>query len=94
MGGKRKTIVTIESHQLTVVRSRRSSELWCRECGKHLPTITAEAAAALAGIGPGAICDGIESGELHLVETHRRGAHLLQLVLKMVRFRSNRKVIR
>ena len=92
MGRKRRTVITIESHQLTVVRSRRTSEMWCQECGKQLPTITAEAAAALAGINTGAICDGIESGELHSVETRRRGAHLLQLVLKMVRSRSSRKV--
>ena len=69
MAGKRRTVITIESHQLTVVRSRRAIEMWCKECGKELPMLTPEAAAALVGIPPRAIYRSIESGELHFIDT-------------------------
>jgi hypothetical protein len=76
MGGKRRTVITIESHQLTVVRTRRAIEKWCKECGKELPMLTPEAAAALAGVSPQAIYRSVESGELHFIDT-RDGALLI-----------------
>jgi excisionase family DNA binding protein len=69
MGGKRRTIITVESHQLTVVRSRRPIEMWCKRCGQELPMLTPEAAAVLAGVSPRTIYRCIESGELHFIET-------------------------
>jgi hypothetical protein len=66
---KRRTVITIESQRFTIVRSRRSIELWCERCGRKLPMLTPEAAAALAGVSPRAIYRCIESGELHSVET-------------------------
>ena len=68
MGRKRRTVITIESHRLTVVRSRRPIELWCELCGRQLPMLTPEAAAALAGVSPRAIYRCIESGELHFID--------------------------
>lgn len=69
MAGKRRTVITIESHQLTVVRTRRGIEKWCQECGKELPMLTPEAAAALAGVSPRAIYRSVESGQLHSIDT-------------------------
>lgn len=69
MGGKRRTIITVESHRLTVIRSRQPIEIWCERCGQELPMLTPEAAAAHAGISPRAIYRCIESGELHFIET-------------------------
>ena len=69
MSGKRRTVITIESHRLTVVRSRRPIEMWCKECDKDLPMLTPEAAAAFAGVSPRAIYRCVESGELHFIDT-------------------------
>ena len=69
MGGKRRTIITIESHRFTVVRSHRPIEMWCKKCCKGMDMLTAEAAAARAGVSPREIYRCIESGELHFVET-------------------------
>ena len=68
MGDKRRTIITIESHRLTVVHSRRSIEMWCKECDKDLPMLTPEAAAAFAGVSARAIYRCVENGELHFID--------------------------
>ena len=69
MVDKRRTVITIESHRLTVVRSRRPIEMWCKACDKDLPMLTPEAAAAFAGVSPRAIYRCVESGELHFIDT-------------------------
>ena len=69
MGGKRRTIITIESHRLTVAHSHSPFERWCKKCGKELPILTPEAATALAGDSPRAIYRRVEGGELYFVET-------------------------
>ncbi len=69
MGGKRRIVITIEAHRLTIVRARRPVEMWCERCGKDVPILTPEAAAALAGVSPRAIYRRVESGELHIIET-------------------------
>lgn len=65
---KRRTVITIESQRFTIVRARRSIELWCEWCGRELAMFTPEAAAALAGVSPRAIYRCIESGELHFID--------------------------
>ena len=69
MGGKRRTVITIESHQLTVVRTRRPIEMWSNRCGKEVPMLTPKAAAALAGVSPRAIYRSVVRGELHFIYT-------------------------
>jgi len=69
MSGKRRTIITVESQRLTVVRSRRPIEMWCKECDKDLLMLTPEAAAAFAGVSQRAIYRCVESGELHFIDT-------------------------
>ena len=69
MGGKRRTVITIESRRVTVVRSRRPIEMWCTHCNKEVAMFTPEAAAALAGVSPRAIYFAVESGELHFIDT-------------------------
>lgn len=69
MVGKR-TIITIEKHRLTVVRSRRPSVVaWCERCGEEVRMVTPEQAATLAGTLPRAIYRRVESGDVHFVET-------------------------
>ena len=70
MDGKRRTIITIESRRLTVFRSRRRLlESWCKRCGKELPMLSPEAAAALVGVSARTIYRSVESGDLHLIDT-------------------------
>ena len=77
MGRTRRTIITVESHRLTVVRSRRPIEMWCKECGKELPMFTPETAAARAGVSPRAIYRSIERGEVHFIDTSDGSALLI-----------------
>lgn len=69
MGGKR-TVITIETHRLTVIGSRRRPVVaWCELCGGRVRMVTPEQAAAFAGTRPRAIYRRLERGELHFVET-------------------------
>jgi hypothetical protein len=70
VGGKRTTVITIETHRLTVVRLRRPPAIaWCERCGGRVRMVTPEQAAALAGTRPRAIYRRVECGDLHFVET-------------------------
>ena len=69
MGGKR-TVITIETHRLTVVRSATDQSLpGANVAVAEVRMVTPEQAAALAGTRPRAIYRRIESGDLHFVET-------------------------
>ena len=66
----RKTKVTVETHQLLVVRrGRRLDEDWCTQCSRRVGMVTADEAAVLAGISLRAICRNVEVGGLHFKET-------------------------
>jgi len=66
----RKTKVTVESHQLLVVRSaKRLSEGWCARCSKQVRMVTADEAAVISGASLRTICRRVEVGELHFNET-------------------------
>ncbi|MCM3871929.1 MAG: hypothetical protein ND895_14695 [Pyrinomonadaceae bacterium] len=68
--GRKRTVITIEKHRWTVVRSCRPSVVaWCERCGGHVRMVTPDQAAELAGTKPRAIYRRVESGDLHFVET-------------------------
>ncbi len=70
MSDKRKTVVSIETRQLTVIRARRPVVLaWCERCSAQVRMVTPEQAAAFAGTRPRAIYRRVESGGLHFIET-------------------------
>jgi excisionase family DNA binding protein len=70
MVGHKRTVITIEQHRLTVVRSRRRSVVaWCERCGGEVRMVTPDEAAALTGISLRRIYRRVESGKLHFVET-------------------------
>ncbi|MGH9901185.1 MAG: hypothetical protein ACRD68_05015 [Pyrinomonadaceae bacterium] len=71
MGSKRRTVITVETRRLTVVRAGRCPPVlaWCERCGGRVRMVTPEQAAALAGTRPRAIYRRVESGDLHFVET-------------------------
>lgn len=66
----KKTRVTVETHQLLVVRrGNRIIEDWCTQCGRQVSMVTADEAAALAGVSLRTICRRVEAGKLHFKET-------------------------
>lgn len=66
----RKTKVTVETHQLLVIRDgKRLREDWCRSCSKLVRMLSADEAAALAGVSLRTLCHRVETGKLHFKET-------------------------
>ncbi len=68
---KRRTVITIETRQLTVIRRRHRTLVlaWCERCGRRVEMLMPEQAASLSNARPRAIYRRVESGELHFVET-------------------------
>ena len=67
---KKKTKVTVETHQLIVVRrGARFAQEWCPPCDRQVNLVTADEAAAMAGVSLRAICRRVDLGELHFKET-------------------------
>ena len=70
VASRKRTIVTVKTSRLTVIRSARGSvDIWCAECAAFVPMVTPEYAARLCSSTPRAIYRQIESGELHCLET-------------------------
>lgn len=67
---KSKTRITVETHQLIVVRrGARFAREWCPPCGRQVNMVTAGEAAAIGGVSLRAICRRVDLGELHFKET-------------------------
>ena len=70
----KKTEITIETHQVKVIRrSRRAERAWCAACGAMVQMVTAEQSALLAGVTTRAIYRWVEEGRLHFTETEAGG---------------------
>ena len=66
----RKTRVTVETHQVLVVRSgRHFGEDWCVECCQRVKLVTADEAAVLTEVSLRTICKRVEANTLHFTET-------------------------
>ena len=62
--------ITIETHQLTVVRSaNRAVRVRCEECARQVSMVPPEEAAMLARVTPRTIYRWVEEGRLHFLET-------------------------
>ena len=73
MGRKKRTEITMETDQVTVIyRPRDFVRAWCEGCAEEVGMVTAEQAAAISGIGPRAIYQAVEADALHFVETADR----------------------
>ena len=67
---KRKIQLTIETHQLLVIkRTKGSTQSWCGECAGDVPLIRPEEAAVLAGVSPRTIYRRVEAGLVHFAES-------------------------
>ena len=66
----RKTKVTVETHQVLVVRrGTHFGEDWCVQCRQLVKMITADEAAVLTGVSLRTICQRVEANTLHFKET-------------------------
>jgi hypothetical protein len=48
--GRKRTEITVETDRLLIVRRRRTVRFWCRECGREVVAVSAEAAETLIGM--------------------------------------------
>jgi len=70
MASKKRTTVTIQTRQRTVVRRRGGQKVaWCEQCRAEVLMLTPEEAATLARTTARAIFHRVEAGELHFLET-------------------------
>jgi excisionase family DNA binding protein len=72
--GRKRTEIIIETERILLI-SRRSESyaLWCERCGKSLPMLTVEEAAAVLRVQVDEIFRRIEDEQLHSVQlTGRR----------------------
>ena len=70
MAGKKRTVVTIETGQRTVIRQRgRQTVAWCERCRRQVLMLMPDEAAALAQISVRAVFRRVEAGALHFIET-------------------------
>lgn len=70
MRRRRRTEVTIRTHQVTTVRPLRQPFFaWCQACAAGVPMVAPEGAAEIARASTREVYRRVESGELHFVET-------------------------
>ena len=66
---RKRTIVRVETQQLSVIRpAGKPIELWCEQCAGAVPMVTPEDAAQLCQMPTRAVYRRVERGELHFVE--------------------------
>ena len=80
---KKRTVTTIETHQIVIVRWTGGVALaWCPSCLKEVEVVTLEEAAHLAGVSLRDICRRVGVDHIHLVETANAGFICLDSLLK------------
>ncbi|HYP01398.1 MAG TPA: hypothetical protein VER76_14505 [Pyrinomonadaceae bacterium] len=69
---KRTTRITVETHSLTVLRTRDSNtfDMWCAACGAETQMVTVRLAASLCSVTQRTIFRLVEAGSLHFNETN------------------------
>jgi hypothetical protein len=71
---KKRTVTTIETHQIVAVRRRRGATfLPCPACLREVEVVSLEEAALLAGVSLRDICRRVGADHLHFVETSDGG---------------------
>ncbi len=71
MGGTsayKRTEVTIETDRIITIRRRRSTRVWCRECGCSVDAIGVDEASALTGRKPMKLRDQAGAAGWHVCE--------------------------
>lgn len=66
---KRRTEIILETNQTVVIRGqRKKTHAQCPECGRAVPTVTLEEAAALTGLSIRAIYQRVDARSIHSFE--------------------------
>ena len=75
MWRKRRTEITIETHQVLILNRRQSSDLMsCEQCRTgRSPLVTPEVAGSLTGVNTRTVYRWVEAGRLHYTETNNGG---------------------
>jgi hypothetical protein len=80
---KKRTVTTIETHQILIVRRPGGAVLaWCPVCLREVEMVSLEEAALLANVSLRDICRRVGDGRLHFVETAQGGLVCLPSLLK------------
>jgi hypothetical protein len=71
MKAKQQTEITIETHEITIIRvsSRQTATVFCFNCGKNLKHFSIARASAVSKISEAAIFRLVENGQIHSTET-------------------------
>ena len=70
MTNRKRTIVTIETRQRTVVRrSKGQTVAWCERCGSEMLMLKPEDVAAFVRLTAGDFFSRVEAGEIHFLQT-------------------------
>ena len=84
---KKRTVTTIETHQIVIVRRPEGATLaWCQSCLKEIEMVHLEEAALMAGVNLRDICRGVGDGAIHFVETANGGFVCLPSLLDNASF--------
>ncbi|MEJ7848719.1 MAG: hypothetical protein WKF92_11595 [Pyrinomonadaceae bacterium] len=70
----RRREITIETHEITLIRKSKSATDRCRTCGTAVPCFTAEQAAVISRSTLMEVCRRLETGEIHLTNPGRAAA--------------------
>ena len=82
---KRKTEITVDTHEVWLVRSWwRGAPARCAECPGWPEMLTPEEAARLAGLTSRAIYRLVESGQIHSTETEPGGLFVCLAPLRLL----------
>ena len=82
---RKKTVTTIETHQIIIVRRPGGAALdRCPACGKGVEMVPPEEAAVLAGVSLPDILGRVGDGRLHFVETADGGLVCLPSLLNKI----------
>ena len=67
---KRETRITIESHQVMILRRSNDARMsWCERCGERVKMVTAEQAGIISGSTLRLVLRHVEANTVHFTET-------------------------
>jgi len=66
---KKRIEITVETDRVLIIRQDSSHPAWCAACATEVKMLTAEGAAAVAGLSLRDICRQVDAGQLHFSET-------------------------
>jgi hypothetical protein len=71
MKAKQQTEITIETHEVTIIRfgTRQTTNVFCTACGTNLKHFSVARAAAVLKISEAAVFRLVEDGQIHSTET-------------------------